>query len=99
MMRTKREPLIYSEEFKSKCKLLYPDYDELHVKLNENNYFVGRYLDDSFLRAFPLDAILNATNLEYLKEMALLEKRNTQYFPGVLTMHIFQTVKLAISLS
>ena len=73
-MRTKKEPLFYSEGFKKKCKELYPNNDELHKRLDNNRYFVGRYLDDCFSRAISIDAILLTTDLGKLQEMARLEK-------------------------
>lgn len=37
----------YPKEFVAKVKAEFPDWTELHKKLDEGNAFVGRYLDDN----------------------------------------------------
>lgn len=62
--------MIYPEDFITKVKKAYPNWEELHRKLDSGDVFVGRYLDDSSPTALSLDTVLTATSLEELQEKA-----------------------------
>ncbi|MBD8922208.1 hypothetical protein EGR52_02140 [bacterium] len=62
--------MFYPEDFKNRVKKAYPNYDELHRRLDEGDVFVGRYLDDSSSTRISFETILSATSLEKLKNEA-----------------------------
>ena len=71
--------IIYNEEFKQKCKKLYPDYEMLHRKVEENQTIVGRYLEDNFGSITWRD-VLASDNLEELKDKAKLIKAKRELY-------------------
>lgn len=62
----------YSEEFKQKCKEVYPEWKELHALLDKNAYFAGRYLGDNadFVQ-ITVDDIIKCKDLEDFKKLRL----------------------------
>lgn len=62
--------MFYPEDFKNRVKKAYPNWDELHRRLDEGDVFVGRYLDDSSSTEISFETILSATSLEELKNEA-----------------------------
>lgn len=64
----------YTEEFKLKCKALYPNWERLHKALDTGSVWVGRYLDDSSSGMVSAEAILAATSLEEIQAVARVEK-------------------------
>ena len=69
--------MIYPEEFKARCKKVYPTFEMLHEALDNNSAWVGRYLCDSMNSGMKFSTVLSATSLEALQEEARreLEKR------------------------
>ena len=65
--------MFYSEEFKARCKAIYPSCESLHKALEDGSEMVGRYLDDGYSNSLPLDTILNASSLEELQTQAKVE--------------------------
>lgn len=63
--RTKRNPLIYSDEFRKAVLKAYPTHDEIKQRLDENEYFLGRYLDDCSNGCVP--SIDTETIINYLE--------------------------------
>jgi len=83
--RTRKEPLIYSNEFRDIVLRAYPESEKVKELLDSNAYFLGRYLDDGcggtgFIRV-SINDILNAKDtgtqdqlFENMIEMANKEK-------------------------
>ena len=61
---------IYDEDFIKRCKEAFPDWEELHIKLDKGSYFVGRYLDDSSSQSISIRTVLQSESLEDLKKEA-----------------------------
>lgn len=62
--------MIYPQSFKEKCKVVHPNWKELHDALDEGSKIAGRYLDDArFSQITPQDVIAS-NNLLELKEKA-----------------------------
>lgn len=72
--------MIYPEDFKQEVKEVYPDYEEMHKLADNNQYFLGRYLDDSSGGGIPLDTVLTALTLEELQQKARIEKRKVNLY-------------------
>jgi hypothetical protein len=66
--------MFYPDSFKSECRRLYPDWQELHKMVEDGNVFAGRLLDDAAEGSVSLDTILHAMSLSELQELAQLEK-------------------------
>lgn len=62
--------MFYPEDFKNRVKKAYPNWDELHRRLDEGDVFVGCYLDDSCSTGISFETILSATSLEELNNKA-----------------------------
>lgn len=62
--------MVYSEEFKEKCKAMYPNSDWLHEALEKGFDEVGHYLCDSSRKGISFEDVLNASTLEKLQEKA-----------------------------
>lgn len=62
--------MFYPEDFKNRVKKAYPDFDELHRRLDNGDVFVGLFLKDDPYPPISFDAILAATSLEELQEKA-----------------------------
>lgn len=56
--RTRKEPLIYSEEFKKAVINEYPHDTEMKKLLDNNDYFVGRCLNDGAYSSIPYDMVI-----------------------------------------
>lgn len=68
----------YSETFKKAVRELYGNqFDNM---LETGDTFLGRWLDASSQGEIPLDEILAATDLDKLKEKALLIKRKRELY-------------------
>ena len=65
----------YPEDFKKEIREIYFDFDELLERLEDGDYFLGRYLDDSSKNCVSIDTILNAKTLKEIKEIAEFEQR------------------------
>lgn len=75
-MRTKRDAVIYSQEFRKVVQRAYPDNQEIQDLLNNNQYFLGRYLDDGSLGnrvCVSADEVITAVGLgkteEFMQEL------------------------------
>ena len=77
----------FPKEFINKCKEIYPDWKELHQKLEEGNVFALRYLDDSRYNNITADDILNAKTLDELQEKAELIKVKEQIYSKSLALY------------
>lgn len=60
----------YKKEFIERVKSVYPDYKKMHELAEEGNEWLGRYLDDSREQGVDYDAVLAASTLAEVKEMA-----------------------------
>lgn len=49
---------------------MYPDYKKMHELAEEGSEWLGRYLDDSRKQGVDYDAVLAASTLAEVKEMA-----------------------------
>jgi hypothetical protein len=58
MLRTRREPLIYSEEFKKAVMDAYPSNEYIKNMLYNNEYNLGKYLDDGSSSTIHVDTVL-----------------------------------------
>jgi hypothetical protein len=58
MLRTRREPLIYSDEFRTAVMKAYPNAVNIKQMLDDNEYNLGRYLDDGTTSTIPVDTVL-----------------------------------------
>lgn len=72
--------MFYPKDFKARVKKAYPNWEELHQRLESGDVFVGRYLDDSSSTSLSLDTILNATSLEELQEKARLAQEKVELY-------------------
>ncbi|KOF57846.1 MULTISPECIES: hypothetical protein [Clostridium] len=73
----------YSEEFKSQCKDVYPNWNELHEALEHGSEFAGRYLNDASFDTINIDDVLSIedmTSLKQLKEKALKIKKKKELY-------------------
>jgi hypothetical protein len=72
--------MIYPEEFKQKCREIYPNWNCLHEQLNSGTMIVGRYLDDAQQSDISATMVLKATSLEQLRaEASRIIKRQELY--------------------
>jgi len=81
MFRTKKEPLIYSDEFRTAVLKAYPENDNIKALLKANEYFLGRYLDDcSQCPAPSLDPELIIEKIECgaIDELLIIAKQNLE---------------------
>lgn len=72
--------LNYSEDFKARVKKVYPDWERLHELLDQNNPIVGRYLYDSAKGYIESHAVLAATSLAELQELARKEEEKLNLY-------------------
>jgi len=72
--------LKYSQEFKDKCKRLFPDWDDLHSRVEQGQTIVGRYLDDASNSSISTKTILGAKSLLELQGLAEMEKEKTELY-------------------
>jgi len=76
MFRTQRTPLIYSDKFRNKVLKAYPDSPKIKELLDNNQYFLGRYLDDcsqgcvSAIEPETIIEKIESGNINELLEMA-----------------------------
>lgn len=79
--RTKKSPIVYSEEFRKAVLKAYPNHEEIKLLLNKNEYFLGRYLDDGSNKCVPaIETELIIEMIESGKTEELLEiaKKNLE---------------------
>ncbi len=72
--------MFYPEDFKTRVKKAYPNWEDLHRRLDSGDVFVGRYLDDNSTTSLSLDTILNATSLEKLQEKARTAQEKVELY-------------------
>ncbi len=72
--------MFYPENFKNRVKKVYPDWDELHLGLDNGYEIVGRYLNDASHETISVEAVLAATSLEELKKIAEAIKVKKELF-------------------
>ena len=72
--------MIYPEEFKKRCKELYPWHKELPVYLERGDRIVGRILAESMPTGICFDVVLKATSLKELKEIAEIGKKREELY-------------------
>lgn len=72
--------MFYPEDFKTRVKNAYPNWEELHRRLDSGDYFVGCYLDDSSSSAISLATVLAATSLEELQNKAKAEQEKVELY-------------------
>lgn len=72
--------MYYPESFKQKVKSIYPDWEELHKRLETGDVFVGRYLNDSSPSGISIDTILKATSLKELQAEAKKMKEKVDIY-------------------
>lgn len=76
MIRAQRIPLIYSDDFKNKVLTAHPNNPYVKELLDNNQYFLGRYLDDGsngYVSAIEPETIIEkieSGNVEELLTMA-----------------------------
>ncbi len=69
----------YSREFIEKVKRAYPDNTEIHKLADNNNYLLGRYLDDGRGHITHKE-VLQAESLEKIQDKAKqIEEREKLY--------------------
>ena len=56
--RTRKEPLIYSDEFREAVLKAYPEDPKVKWMLDNNEYVLGRFLDDSFTPCISVDIVM-----------------------------------------
>ena len=77
----------FSKEFINKCKEIYPDWKELHQKLEEGNVFALRYLDDARYEKITAEEVLNAESLNDLKIKAMEINEKQKLYSQALEMY------------
>jgi len=76
MVREQRIPLIYSDDFKNKVLTTYQNNSYVRELLDNNQYFLGRYLDDgsnghvSAIEPLTIIEKIESGNVEELLTMA-----------------------------
>ena len=83
----------FTEDFKARCKKVYPDWERLHEKLEEGSDLVGRYLNDSRESGIDYEEILSATSLDELKAAALLIKEQNDLYQDFANGSCWETAK------
>lgn len=58
MFRTRKEPLIYSENFRDAVLKSYPEDARVLEMLNKNEYSLGRYLSDTSSNVISVDTVI-----------------------------------------
>lgn len=71
---------MYSEQLIKRVKEIYPDNKEIHKLADTGNVYLGRYLDDNSNPSISINVILNSTDLESLKKIALKEKEKLELY-------------------
>ena len=71
---------MYTQDLIDEVKELYPNSNKMHHLAETGNVLIGRYLDDSSYGSVSLDEILNATNLNELKDKARILKRKRDLY-------------------
>lgn len=56
--RTRKDPLIYSDEFRKAVLKAYPEDPKIKWMLDNNEYILGRYLDDSSCITISVDKVM-----------------------------------------
>lgn len=79
--------MFYPEEFKNRVKKTYPNWDELHRRMDSGDVFVGRYLDNNSPSALSLDTILTATSLEELQKKAKIAQEKVALYHDLCTLY------------
>jgi len=72
--------MIYPEEFKKRCKEIYPWHKELPMYLEKGDRVVGRILKEGIPTGNYFDVVLKATSLEELKEIARIGKEREELY-------------------
>lgn len=72
--------MFYPEDFKTRVKNAYPNWEGLHRRLDSGDCFVGRFLDDSSSTTISLDTVLAATSLEELQNKAKAEQEKVELY-------------------
>ena len=71
---------MYTQDLINEVKELYPNFKRMHELAESGSVFLGRYLDDSAQGCISIDDILQATDLEKLKEKAKELKRKKDLY-------------------
>lgn len=82
--------MFYSEDFKARCKKVYPTFERLHKALDENSEWVGTYLKDSADEKISVDIILKATSLEEVQALARVAKEKCSLYVEWRNLSIYQ---------
>jgi hypothetical protein len=67
-----KNPIIYSEEFRNLVLKAYPNSPDIKTLLDNNEYFLGRYLDDcsyGCVPSIPSSVIIEKINTGKLDEL------------------------------
>lgn len=72
--------MFYPEDFKSRVKKAYPNWYELHMRLEDGEVFVGGCLKNNYHKTISINAVLTATSLEELQEKVKPEKEKEILF-------------------
>lgn len=67
--------MAFPQQFIDECKEAFPDWKDLHEKLDQGSDVVGRYLDDSFTNSVKVEDILAAKSLDEVQAMARREQK------------------------
>ena len=62
----------YPEDFVSRCKKAYPDWKELHEKLDSGDVMAGRYLDDASGSVIGTKKILKLIDKNKVKKLRVM---------------------------
>lgn len=72
--------MFYPREFIRKVKKAYPNWKEVHRKLDEGDASVSRHLYNGANRVFTIDEILAAKSLKELQEEARESKQRIKLY-------------------
>ena len=78
--RTRRTPLIYSEDFRKAVLKAYPTHEVIKKLLDENEYFLGGYLDDcsnGCIESIPFETIIGYLEHDAASQLLTLAKEKS----------------------
>lgn len=79
--RTQKTPIKYSDKFREAVLKAYPDNKKIKELLDNNEYFLGRYLDDCSCGNAPSispETIINKIESGAIEELLEIAKKNLE---------------------
>lgn len=80
----------YKKEFIERVKSVYPDYKGMHELAEEGCELLGRYLDDNRKQGVDYNAVLAASTLDEVKEMAANIKAQNKLYSDFVSGNCYE---------